>query len=97
MSGMMRISPEELATIAQQYGMESGNVLNIVGNLDGLMEKLEEIWEGNAKDAFAGQYEELRPSFMQMVELLEDVQRQLASTAQTLHDTDATIASQMRK
>ncbi|RKQ33911.1 WXG100 family type VII secretion target [Oceanobacillus halophilus] len=96
MSGMIRLSPEELESIAKRYGVESGNVMNIIGNLDGLMETLHQVWEGNAKEAFHGQYEELRPSFLRMVELLEDVNRQLASTAQTLRETDANIASQIR-
>ncbi|WP_085992899.1 WXG100 family type VII secretion target [Oceanobacillus senegalensis] len=96
MSGMIRLSPEELESIAKRYGVESGNVMNIVGNLDGLMETLHQVWEGNAKEAFHGQYEELRPSFLRMVELLEDINRQLASTAQTLRETDANIASQIR-
>ena len=96
MAGVIRLSPEELESIAQQYGTESGNVFDLIGRLDGLMGVLHDVWEGNAKDAFAGQYEELKPSFTQMANLLEDVNRQLASTAQTLRDTDATIASQIR-
>lgn len=96
MAGMIRLSPEELESIASRYGVESTNVLDIVGNLDGLMETLHQIWEGSSKEAFHGQYEELRPSFMQMVELLEDINQQLSSAAAVMRDTDTNIASQIR-
>lgn len=96
MSGNIRLSPDELRDVARRYGVESSNVSNIVGNLDGLRDHLNQIWEGNAKEAFIGQYEELRVSFVRMVELLEEVNMQLNATAQTLEDTDTQIAGQIR-
>ncbi|MGM8366791.1 WXG100 family type VII secretion target [Virgibacillus sp. W0181] len=96
MSGMIRLSPQELRDVARRYGVESSNVSNIIGNLDGLRDHLNQIWEGNSKEAFIGQYEELRVSFVRMVELLEEVNMQLNTTAQTLEDTDTQIAGQIR-
>lgn len=96
MSGTIRLSPEELRDVARRYGIESGNISTVLGNLDGLRDHLNQVWEGNSKEAFIGQYEELRLSFVRMVELLEEVNLQLTSTAQTLEDTDTQIASQIR-
>ncbi|ASN06087.1 WXG100 family type VII secretion target [Virgibacillus necropolis] len=96
MAGNIRLSPEELRDVARRYGIESGNVQQVVGTLDGMRDHLNQVWEGNAKEAFIAQYEELRVSFVQMVELLEGVNHQLASTAQTLEDTDTQIAGQIR-
>ncbi|AIF42589.1 MULTISPECIES: WXG100 family type VII secretion target [Virgibacillus] len=96
MSGMIRLNPEELEDFARRYGIESGNVNAILKTLDDLIAQLGDAWEGGASQAFQDQYVELRPSFVNMVTLLEDIQRQLASSADTLRQTDANIAGQIR-
>ncbi|UJW59210.1 WXG100 family type VII secretion target [Salipaludibacillus agaradhaerens] len=97
MAGQIRVTPEELEAIAQRYSAESGNVNGIVNNLDGLIGQLTDIWEGASSKAFAAQYDELKPSFIQMVELLEKISAQLVSTSNALQEADADIASQIRR
>jgi len=96
MSGNIRLNPEELEEFAGRYADESGQVGEMVTRLRGLIGQLTEAWEGGAAEAFATQYEELEPSFQNMQVLLEDISRQLSSSANTLRDTDANIASQIR-
>jgi len=96
MSGNIRLNPEELEAYAQRYNEESGQVNDMIIRLNDLIGQLHESWEGGASEAFQTQYEELRPSFENMQVLLEDIGRQLASSADTLRQTDASIASQIR-
>lgn len=96
MSGNIRLNPEELEDFAKRYGIESSNVQTVLDKLDTLISQLGDAWEGGASQAFSDQYVELRPSFVNMVNLLEDIQRQLASSADTLRQTDANIAGQIR-
>jgi WXG100 family type VII secretion target len=96
MAGIIRVTPEQLEEKAQRYQDESGKVEEQIGVLRGLINQLQDEWEGESSRAFAQQYEELEPSFKQMAQLLADVSRQLDSTAKTLRDTDQTIASQIR-
>lgn len=96
MSGNIRLNPEELESFAQQYQQESGQVNDQIGRLDGLIGNLQDAWEGGASAAFAERYEEHKKSFIQMQQLLEDISRQLQSSAHALRDADADIASQIR-
>ncbi|MDQ0215840.1 WXG100 family type VII secretion target [Oikeobacillus pervagus] len=96
MSGIIRVTPAELRDMATRYNNESGQVEELVGRLDTMKGQLKEMWEGASSDAFIGQYEELRPSFVEMANLLDSISRQLNDSANILEDTDAQIASQIR-
>ena len=96
MSGQIRVTPAELMQTATEYGRESQEVLAQIGRMDSLMGRLQGMWEGQASEAFKGQYEELKPSFQKMSDLLMDIQTQLQSTARALEDADRQIASQIR-
>lgn len=96
MSGNIRLNPEELEQFATRYNDESSQVGEMITRLNDLIGQLQDAWEGGSAEAFATQYEELRPSFENMQVLLEDISRQLASSADTLRETDANIASQIR-
>ncbi|MFD2922407.1 WXG100 family type VII secretion target [Halobacillus shinanisalinarum] len=96
MSNNIRLTPDELREFARQYNTESSNVQELISRLDGMSGQLQEIWEGASSEAFASQYQELRPSFERMSTLLAEVSQQLNSTATTLEDTDQQIAGQIR-
>ncbi|MGM9927659.1 MAG: WXG100 family type VII secretion target [Bacillus sp. (in: firmicutes)] len=96
MSGQIRVTPAELMQTATEYGRESQEVLAQIGRMDNLMGRMQGMWEGQASEAFKAQYEELKPSFQKMSDLLMDIQTQLQSTARALEDADRQIASQIR-
>ncbi|MCM3164009.1 MULTISPECIES: WXG100 family type VII secretion target [Bacillaceae] len=97
MSGTIRVTPEELEQVADLYGKEGVEVHEQIVRLDKMIERLEGIWEGESSKAFQDQYIMLRPSFQDMEELLESINRQLKSTAGAIRDADADIASQIRR
>jgi len=96
MSGVIRLTPEELRGVAKQYGNESSNVSELIARLDNMAAHLQDIWEGTSSEAFNQQYVELRPSFEKMATLLSEVSQQLHTSATILEDTDHQIASQIR-
>ncbi|MED1602060.1 hypothetical protein BTR22_17165 [Alkalihalophilus pseudofirmus] len=96
MSDVIRLTPAELRDVARQYDTESGNIYDLITRLDGMSSHLQDVWEGASSQAFAQQYQELRPSFDRMAALLNEVSMQLANSAQVLEDTDRQIASQIR-
>ncbi|MBM7703054.1 MULTISPECIES: WXG100 family type VII secretion target [Bacillaceae] len=96
MSGIIRVTPAELRDMASRYNNESGQVQELVARLDSMKSQLQDMWEGASSDAFAAQYEELKPSFVQMANLLADISKQLGDSANILEDTDNQIASQIR-
>ncbi|MBA4536977.1 WXG100 family type VII secretion target [Bacillus aquiflavi] len=96
MSGIIRVTPAELVSMSTRYSTESSQVGDQISRLDNMIKELEGMWEGEASRAFADQYTSLRPSFLQMQELLQDISTQLNSTAKALEDADQQIASQIR-
>ncbi|ANC75675.1 WXG100 family type VII secretion target [Fictibacillus phosphorivorans] len=96
MSGIIRVTPAELVDMSGRYSNESSQVGEQVSRLNSMISQLEGMWEGEASKAFSQQYEALKPSFLQMQQLLEDISAQLNNTSRALEDADNQIASQIR-
>ena len=96
MSGIIRVTPAELESMSTRYNGESSQVGEQIVRLNSMIKELEGAWEGEASRAFSEQYEALRPSFIQMQQLLEDIAVQLSNTGKALADADNQIASQIR-
>ncbi|KMK95775.1 WXG100 family type VII secretion target [Rossellomorea marisflavi] len=96
MSGRIRVTPAELDGMSGRYSNEKGKLESQIGDLDGMIRELESMWEGESSRAFSDQYERLRPSFVEMQELLGDISLQLKNTARAIEDADNQIASQIR-
>ncbi|MBH0158202.1 MAG: WXG100 family type VII secretion target [Bacillota bacterium] len=96
MSGIIRVTPAELVDMSGRYSNESSQVGEQVSRLNAMISQLEGMWEGEASKAFSQQYEALKPSFLQMQQLLEDISAQLNNTSRALEDADNQIASQIR-
>ncbi|MBD7965258.1 MULTISPECIES: WXG100 family type VII secretion target [Fictibacillus] len=96
MSGIIRVTPAELVDMSGRYSNESSQVGEQISRLNAMISQLEGMWEGEASKAFSQQYEALKPSFLQMQQLLEDISAQLNNTSRALEDADNQIASQIR-
>jgi WXG100 family type VII secretion target len=92
MASQIRISPDQMRERANSYQTESGNVSEMIGRLDSLLQSLLGEWEGSASEA----YRELRPAFTQAEELLAEISKALNTTAQNMENVDESIASGFR-
>lgn len=97
MSGRIRVTPAELTEMSNRYGQKSSEVEHVIHDLDGMIRQLETSWEGQSSQAFASQYERLKPSFVQMQQLLDEIKQQLHSTAGALEQADQDIANQISR
>ncbi|MDY0943416.1 WXG100 family type VII secretion target [Priestia megaterium] len=93
---MICVTPAELQDMAGRYSNESGQVQELVSRIDTMKSQLQDMWEGASSEAFAAQYEELKPSFVEMSNLLTKIAKQLDDSTNVLEDTDNQIASQTR-
>ena len=73
MASQIRISPDQMRERANSYQTESGNVSEMIGRLDSLLQSLLGEWEGSASEAYRERYESLRPAFTQAEELLAEI------------------------
>ena len=93
MASQIRISPDQMRERANSYQTESGNVSEMIGRLDSLLQSLLGEWEGSASEAYR---ESLRPAFTQAEELLAEISKALNTTAQNMENVDESIASGFR-
>ena len=96
MASQIRISPDQMRERANSYQTESGNVSEMIGRLDSLLQSLLGEWEGQSSEAYRERYESLRPAFTQAEELLAEISKALNTTAQNMENVDESIASGFR-
>ncbi|WP_397539507.1 WXG100 family type VII secretion target [Rummeliibacillus pycnus] len=96
MSGIIRVTPAELQAMSGKYTTESGETEHQITRLDKMIEDLQGMWEGESSKAFAEQFHSLRPSFVEMQNLLSDIASQLSAAGRALEDADQQIAGQIR-
>lgn len=95
MAGQIRITPEQMRSRAAEYDAEATKVGETIAKMDQLLSALQSEWEGAAARAYADRFTQLRPSFVQAQQLIEEIATALRSTATTLEETDQAIAAGM--
>ena len=91
----IKLTPEELRTSATKYTTGGDSVTEVLTTLRSEQETIRSNWEGSAFDSFDQQFNELAPKIEQFAQLLQDINTQLNSVADTIEQTDADIASQI--
>ena len=54
---------------------------------------LNEIWKGEAQDAFVARYESMQSTFQNFSQMIEDYAQLMNTTAQNMQETDSQTAS----
>ena len=93
MANQIRISPEQMMIRSREYQNEADNIQQVIDKMTSLIDALQSEWEGAASESFANQFEELKPSFINMRELVETISHQLSQTADAMEQMDNDIAS----
>lgn len=94
MNGQIRITPEKLRERAREYGVQADELERVIQNMEQLLVRLQEEWEGAASDSYVLRYEQLKPGFVKAEELVREIEKVLIRTADTLEQTDLEIAGQ---
>ena len=91
----IKLTPEELRTSAVKYTNGSSDIDNVLAILSSEQEAIRENWEGSAFESFDNQFSELKPKIQEFSQLLQDINTQLNSVADTIEQTDQDIAGQI--
>ncbi|AKA71545.1 MULTISPECIES: WXG100 family type VII secretion target [Clostridium] len=94
MSDQIRISPERMIERSRDYHQEAEKINEVINRMTSLISELQTEWEGQASASFANQFNELRPSFVNMHDLVETISHQLQQTGSAMQERDQEIASQ---
>ena len=54
---------------------------------------LNEIWKGDAQDAFVAKYESMQSTFQAFSQMIEDYAQLMNTTATSMQESDSTLAS----
>ena len=92
MSDQIRISPERMLERSREYQTEADNIQTVIEKMTSLINELQTEWEGAASRSFAEQFNELKPSFINMHDLVVTISRQLNQTGQAMQKMDEEIS-----
>jgi WXG100 family type VII secretion target len=96
MAGQIRMTPDQMRVRAGEYRTQASNVEQVIQKMDTLLTNLQAEWEGNASEAYATKFGQLRPSFVEAKNLIDDIAKALDQTANAVESTDNEIANQFR-
>ncbi|MFP7493389.1 WXG100 family type VII secretion target [Terribacillus saccharophilus] len=92
MSGQIRMTPEELKSRAETYGQSAEQINDILRTLTTLQDQIAAEWEGQAFVRFDEQFDALKPKVTEFSQLMDDIKRQLISTADAVRDQDEALS-----
>lgn len=93
MAGQIRITPDQMRTRASEFRTEGQNFEDVINKMQNLIHTLQEEWESEASRKFAEQFDALRPSFVEVRNLIDHIGGQCDGTADALENLDREIAS----
>lgn len=96
MAGEIKLTPEQMRERARAYARESENLQRSMANMDRLIQALQTEWLGEASKAYAERYAAIKPAFTNARELMDELSKNLNTSAQIMEDADNNIASQLR-
>lgn len=94
-SGLIKLTPAELKSSATKYTNGANSVQQVLQSLTTEQGVISSNWSGSAFQKFDTQFNTLKPKVQQFIELLNDIDKELVSVANTIEQTDQQIASQI--
>jgi len=84
---------DEIRAVSSQYGKYSEEISQLISALKASQNQLNSNWEGQGFNEFQLRFEELVPNVESFQQLLEEINRFLAKSAEILEDADNAIAA----
>ena len=95
MAGEIRINYQEMRTVARDFQQQSEATQNIISNLNSRTQQLMVAWEGVAEQAFMQELESCNQRLRRVPEMLQQISRALAQTADRIEQAEAEAARGM--
>jgi len=97
MAGQISITPEQMQARIGEVNRAEQDFRALHGNMDKMISGLQQEWQGEASRGFAEQYDRIKAqSFQPMMQLFEDLGRQMTETLRIIQDLDQQMASKFR-
>lgn len=96
MSGIINIDPESVRGVANDYGRQADELNGIIMHMDGLLEQLRGVWQGQASESYAQRYAELKQGFAHSEEVIREIVAALGVVANEYENMDRSIANALK-
>jgi len=88
---LIQVTPELLNSKATEVRNIRGQHDEAIAKLRTLVQSLNEIWKGEAQDAFVSKYESMQSTFTNFSEMLEGYAVLMDNTAKTMQEADQSL------
>ena len=95
MADTLMLNYEAIAQEATKLQTEGTNMNDCITKITNVVNGLPDIWQADTGRRYVDQYNELRPSLEDAVQLIDDMVAQMNQIAANFQDTDAGMAGQM--
>ena len=92
---LIQVTPETLRSKAADVRSYKSEHDEVMARLKNLIYALNEVWKGDAQDAFLAKYESMQSTFTNFSELLEGYYRLMDTAANELESTDQSLKTTM--
>ena len=92
----IRMTPEQMRQRAGEVRTQGESFQDVINRMQDVINELQTEWEGQARRAFADQFNRLKPAFNDMRQLIGDIGTQLDATANAVEQLDQDIASRFK-
>ena len=93
----IRMTPDTMRARARQTDKNKQKAEDVMRAMDSLLATLKGEWEGEAVKGYEDRYSKIKPVLKNTIELLDEISKNLTSTAKIVEETDREIAAQYRK
>lgn len=91
----IKMDPSEMTAKAAQLNQKGDAFHTVVTEMETLVKQLCGAWDGAASDAYATQFNGLKPGFQKVEELIQDLAQQIRDISKIISDADQDIANKL--
>lgn len=95
MADTLMLNYEAIAQEATKLQAEGDSMNDSISKITNIVNGLPDIWQADTGRRYVDQYNELRPSLEQAVQLIDDMVAQMNQISANFQDTDSGMAGQM--
>ncbi len=92
---LIQVTPETLRSKAADVRTYRSEHDEVISRLKNLVYALNEVWKGDAQDAFLAKFESMQSTFINFSELLEGYSKLMDAAANELESTDQSLKTTM--
>ena len=92
---LIQVTPDLLNSKANDLRSLKGQHDEAMTKMRSLIMGLNEVWKGDAQDAFVAKYESMQGTFNNFSQMIEDYAKLMDTAAQKLQETDQALQSTM--